>query len=146
MHVFEHLLGDGAMCSIVDYTTQVLIEKGKPATNISKIRQFIATRILRSRFRLSTARAFDPMEQIAIQNGFILMDLHRYNSIMSSLQAYEVLGRSGADEEQQQSWFQQDRLLPKLHPMEESLFQNSMILLLNQKKGSLVIDVELVAS
>ena len=122
----------------------MLVKKNKQTTRESEFRQFLARRILRSRLRMSSEKAFQTMEFIGLQGGFSIMPLARYRELMSCLSGYDVIGRSGADDDD--SWFQQDRLLVKMHSIEEVLFQNSVNLLLNRKSGSLVIDDELVAS
>jgi hypothetical protein len=144
VNTFEFLVGEHSFNTLVDYTTQCLIKRNKHATNPNEFREFIATRILRSRLRVSSKRAFELLDFTAIQNGFICMSQERYTDIMSCIRGYDVLRRVGSDEDE--FWLRQDNLMPHLHPLEVSMFQNSVKTLLNRESGYLVIDDELVAS
>ena len=94
--IFEFLVGEPTFYKIVDYTTQVLVSKNKQPTNLREFSQFLATRILRSRLRMSTEKAFELIDFIAIKNGFVSMSKERFTTILSSIRGYELGKRTGS--------------------------------------------------
>ena len=80
--ILLHLLSDIAFLKIIEYTNQELVLMGHPITNLLEFKQFIDTRWLRSRLRVSPDLVFNKMKETAIYNGFILMDVARYKTPM----------------------------------------------------------------
>ena len=86
VNAFMYLLPTGVISKLADSTTQHLIANG-----LEKIRdnheyyQFLATKMLRSRFRMSSVAAFLSMEHSTKIYQFDLMDLKRYNEILGSI-------------------------------------------------------------
>ena len=52
---------------------------------------------LQSTYLLSTDLAFEQMKDVAMRDGFMLMDKNRYNQILSSLRGFEVTKREAQD-------------------------------------------------
>ena len=75
--IYELLLGNAALSDIVDYTTEFLVSKKKAGTNPPEYREFLATRIFRSRIRTSREKDFEQRETLSNSHGFSIMDLQR---------------------------------------------------------------------
>ena len=99
-HIFTYLLSDTVLLKIADYTTEVLVMNSHPPLSLHEFKQFIGTRWLRSRYRVSTENVFLLMKYVAMKNGFALMELQRFNSIYVSIRGFPVQQRSSEDSNQ----------------------------------------------
>ena len=84
------------------------------------------------------------MKDVAMRDGFMLMDKNRYNQILSSLRGFEVTKREAQDDEN--VWLQQGNVLRNLWELEKLMFQNSILVLFNKKNGLLTYNNKLVSS
>ena len=92
-NIFHHLLSDTVILKISEHTTEQLVCNGYAPTTIDEFKQFLGTRWLRSKIRLSTQLAFDNMKWTAKRKGFILMDLDRYMHINECIRGFSLEGR-----------------------------------------------------
>ena len=69
-NIFNHLLSEAVILKIVEYTTECLVKFGHDPTYIGEYKRFLATRWLRSRFRLGLEQAYVIMYDIAKRKGF----------------------------------------------------------------------------
>ena len=86
---------------IASYTTEELVKKGHDyVSSYETTRRFFATKLLRSRFAVSTKCAWERfMIPLSRANNFTLLDVDRYNSILTCLKGYDVQGRTGNEED-----------------------------------------------
>jgi hypothetical protein len=84
------------------------------------------------------------MDFIAVQNGFIMMSHKRFQEMPVSVCGFDYSDLSGGQDKE--SWFCVNRLLEKLHPLEELLFANSAKYLTNRRDSILVVDDKLNGS
>jgi hypothetical protein len=141
----EVLISDAALVKLKEHTSQQLVRKGHTGTSTFELRRFLATKYLRSRFRVPSKESWELMKTIAVQNHFKLMPLERYNNIMTCLRGYDVPSRTGGGNGDE-TWLRRRNLLRQLNPLEQSLFKESVSVLFNTRNGCLVIDDELIAS
>ena len=144
-NILSHLLSDIALLKIIEYTNEELVIMGHPITNLTEFKQFIGTRWLRSRLRVSPTLAFAKMKETAKFNGFLLMDISRYNNIYACIRGFSMKGRH-KDFNDEVTWMRHGALLRNLAPLEQELFVRSVETLLNRKDCNLVIDDELIGS
>ena len=86
VNAFIYLLPAEVISKLTDSTTQHLIDNGlDPIRDNNEYYQFLARKMLRSRFRISSLAAFLLMEHLAKIYQFDLMDLKRYNEILGSI-------------------------------------------------------------
>lgn len=84
------------------------------------------------------------MEPLATRHGFSLMDMNRFNNILTSIRGYDVTSRTGDCRDD--AWLQRKNLLRNLNELEQKVFKRSMDWLFNRESGSLVVDDWLVSS
>ena len=144
-NIFTHLLSDIPVLQIIEYTNQELVIKGYPITNIIEFKQFLGTKWLRSRLRVSPELAFNKMRETAKYNGFTLMDRGRYTHIYQCIRGYPLKGRH-SELSNDITWMRRGVLLRNLAPLERELFTKSVETLLCRSNGNLVIDDELIGS
>ena len=120
-NIFTHLLSDIPVLQIIEYTNQELVIKGYPITNIIEFKQFLGTKWLRSRHRVSPELAFNKMRETAKYNGFTLMDRGRYNQIYQCIRGYPLKGRI-SELSDDITWMRRGVLLQNLAPLDRELF------------------------
>ena len=62
-NIFSYLMPDTALLRIIECTTQQIEVIGYPSTNLSRFKEFMGTRWLRSRSRVSTKLVFEKFEK-----------------------------------------------------------------------------------
>ena len=144
-NIFTHLLSDIVLLKIIEYTNHDLVLKGHPITNLLEFKQFIGTRWLRSRLKVSPELAFNKMQETAKYHGFPLMDRERYKNIYGSLRGFPLKGRH-TEFNDEITWMRRGVLLRNLAPLEKDFFERSVETLLCRKNGNIVIDDELIGS
>ena len=141
----EFLVSEEVFATLSTYASQVLVARGLRPVRSYEMRQFFATKLLQSRFNVSSDKAWEAfMEPLATKHGFTLVDRERYDNILTSIRGYDVLTRTGDSGDH--SWKQRKNLLRNLNELEKAIFKNSASLLFNTKNGILVVDDELVSS
>lgn len=144
-NTIEFLVSEEVFVKIARYTSQVLVKRRLEPVNCYELRQFFAHKLLRSRFDVSTEKAWsDFMEPLAVKHGFTLMPVARFNNILTSVRGYDVNSRAGDSGDS--SWKQRKNLLRSLEEIEKAMFNRSASFLFNTKNGVLVVDDELVGS
>ena len=124
--IFRYLLKP-AVPKLIKHTTEELVQNDYPSLCEEDFWEFIATMQLQSTYLLSTDLAFKQMKDVAMRDGFMLMDKNRYNQILSSLRGFEVTKREAQDDEN--VWLQQGNVLRNLWELEKLMFQNSILVL-----------------
>jgi len=141
----SHLISESVFADIRNYTSQQLVKRCLEPVSLYEFKRFYATKLLRSRFNLSTKKAWEAiMKSLAQTHGFTLMEYDRFNNILTSIRGYDVPSRSGDNGDE--TWLRQRNMLRKLNKLEKAIFERSMDILINTKSGALVVDDELVAS
>ena len=144
-NTLNYLVSNPVFENISQYTTQQLVSRNLDPMNSLETRRFFATKLLRSRFNLSTKKSWtDIMVPLAEKHNLTLMQYERFNNILTSIRGYDVLSRSGDNGDD--SWMRRKNLLRNLNPLEKSMFDRSITLLMDPKLGSAVLDDELIAS
>lgn len=140
-----NLISDEVFAYIAHHTTQQLVKRNLPAVDVYEFKRFYATKLLRSRFNVSSDQAWkEVMEPLATRHGFSLMDMNRFNNILTSIRGYDVT--SGTGDCRDDAWLQRKNLLRNLNELEQKVFKRSMDWLFNRESGSLVVDDWLVSS
>lgn len=103
-----------------------------------EFKQFLGTRWLRSRLRVSSELAFNKMKETA-KYGFVLMEIARYKNIHSCIRGFSLQGRH-KDFNDEVTWMRQGVLLRRLACLEKDLFAKTVETLLSGKDGNIVID------
>ena len=144
-NALDFLVSEEVFVTIAKYASQVLVSRGLPIVKSYELRMFFATKLLRSRFDMSSDKSWDEcLKPLATKHGFTLMEKDRFNNILTSIRGYDVVSRAGDGGDS--SWMQRKNLLRNLNELEKAIFKHSAALLFNTKNGTLVIDDELVAS
>ena len=95
VNIFHHLLSESTIVKISEWTTEKLVKLGHAPTNIDEYKRFLGTRWLRSRFKMGNEKAFEIMGDIGKRKGFILLDLHRFVTLLHCTSGFSVNGRTG---------------------------------------------------
>eukprot|EP00984_Skeletonema_dohrnii_P027846 scaffold17539_cov76-Skeletonema_dohrnii-CCMP3373.AAC.1 len=144
-NIITSLVSDATFLNLSNHTSEALVKRGLRRTNPIEMQTFLATKLLRSRFRMSTKMAWTTvLSSIAKANGFELMDMSRYNNILTCIRGYGISNRSG--DNGTDVWIQRKNMLRNLNPIEVQMFNTSANLLFNKKDGRIVVDDELVSS
>ena len=79
-----NLISDEVFAYIAHHTTQQLVKRNLPPVDVYEFKRFYATKLLRSRFKVSSDQAWkEVMEPLATRHGFSLMDMNRFNNILT---------------------------------------------------------------
>ena len=143
-NVFFYLLPVDLIHIIADYTTIKLIKDGYEGTNAHEYYKFLATKLLRSRFRFGNEIAWRYMSYDAKEHGFTLMELSRYTQLLRCTRGTDITAPEPAFFEDE--WLEAKTTTNQLYAIEKLIFQRSIKCLLNKSNGMLVIDDELVSS
>ena len=65
------------------------------------------------------------MQAIAIRKGFNLMNLERYNELLSCTCGFVIKGRT-VDTNEQETWMKRKTLLRRLNDLEKAIFERSI--------------------
>ena len=122
-NIFNHLLSEAVILKIVEYTTECLVKFGHDPTYIGEYKRFLATRWLRSRFRLGLEQAYVIMYDIAKRKGFLLLDITRFKHILQCTRGYPVEGRTMKEDDVFQAWMQHGNSLHRLEELEKMIFR-----------------------
>ena len=76
------MLSEAVILKVVEYTTKYLVKFEHDSTSIREYQKFLATRWLRSRFRLGLEQTYVTMSDIAKREGFLLLDITRYQHLL----------------------------------------------------------------
>ena len=145
VNVYKQLLSEIAVHLILDSTNEQLTLKGHPAATSSEYRRFLHHKTLASRFNISLDLFWTEfMPFLSQKHGFALMDLTRFRALLRCTCGFSVQGRTGNNDED--TWFQGNRLLRNLEDVEKAVFQPTVQLCLNKESGVLVVDDELIGS
>ena len=147
VNAFMYLLPTGVISKLADSTTQHLIANGlEQIRDNREYYQFLATKMLRSRFRMSSPAAFLSMENLSKFHQFDLMDLKRYNEILGSSGYPNTPNEIDTTKRESNSWQQEKRQFRSFVELEKIIFERTVDTFLNKKNGQLVVDDELIAS
>ena len=92
----SHLISDTVFANLSEYTTQELVRRNIEPVTSHEFKRFYAIKLLRSRFNVSTKKAWDAlMGPLAQSHGITLMEYDRFNNILTSVRGYDVPSRSG---------------------------------------------------
>ena len=141
----EFLTSEEVFATLSKYASQVLVSRNLLPVRPYELRKFFATKLLRSRFNMSTQKSWEEcMKPLSTKHGFTLMDKERFDNILTSIRGYDVTSRTGDGGDY--SWKQRKNLLRSLNELEKAIFKNSSSFTFNTKNGTLVVDDELVSS
>ena len=126
--IFRYLLKP-VVPKLIKHTTEELVRNDYSSLCEEDFWEFIATMQLQSTYLLSTNLAFMQMKDVAMRDGFMLMDKNRYNKILSSFCGFEVTKREAQDDKN--VLMQQGNVLCNLWELEKMMFQNSILVLFN---------------
>jgi len=147
VNAFKYLLPEHIVSKLRDATTQHLVNTDNdPIEDTAEYYEFIATKMLRSRFKMSTSRAFRVMEGEAKTHKFVLMDQSRYNAIVHCTGYPTTADELDTSLNTADTWGQEKRKFRSFADFEKIFFERSIAILLNKKNGKLVVDDELISS
>ncbi|KAG7347715.1 hypothetical protein IV203_016420 [Nitzschia inconspicua] len=109
-----------------------------------EFREFLFTRWLRSRFKVSNEVAFASLMKHVASDNFTLMERDRFIAIQSCTRGYAQAGRTASVHSN--AWTQQGAMLRRMKEIEVALFERSVHALLDKENGFIVLDDELIAS
>ncbi|KAG7369946.1 hypothetical protein IV203_027692 [Nitzschia inconspicua] len=142
--VLEQLLDTSVLYKLEEYTTQMLVSlKHQPLVPF-EFREFLFTRWLRSRFKVSNEVAFASLMKHVASDNFTLMERDRFIAIQSCTRGYAQAGRTASVHSN--AWTQQGAMLRRMKEIEVALFERSVHALLDKENGFIVLDDELIAS
>ena len=147
VNAFNYLLPEHIVSKLCDATTQHLVNNDNdPLEDTAEYYEFIATKMLRSRFRMSTSQAFEIMKGEAKKHKFALMDLSRYEAIVHCTGYPTTADELDTSLNTADTWAQERRKFRSFAEFEKIFFQRSIEIMLNKHNGKLVVDDELIAS
>jgi hypothetical protein len=131
---------------IQTHTTELLVKDGYEPLTVSELYQFVATMLILSRIRTPTKKSYQEfLPVIEAKHKVKMMSYSRFTQICKHLCGYKISTRTG-DDDADDAWLQQKNQLRQLEPLEKTMFEPSIEILLNEKSGELVLDDELVGS
>ena len=147
VNAFKYLLPEHIVSKLLDATTQHLVNTDNdPIEDTAEYYEFIATKMLRSRFKMSDSRAFRVMEGESKTHKFVLMDQSRYNAIVHCTGYPTTADELDTSLNTADTWGQEKRKFRSFADFEKIFFERSIAIFLNKKNGKLVVDDELISS
>ena len=143
-NIIETLISGRVFQKLAEYTTEALVKKEKQRTSEYEMRRFVATMMLRSRFKMGSKHAWLIMENLAQKHLFKLMERERYDNLETCLRGYSEEGRTG-ENENEDTWMRRHNLLRRLNDLEIETFENTMKYLFDPN-GVYCVDDELESS
>ena len=141
----QYLVSDRVFSDLAGFASQQLVKRDLPATNTFEMRRSFATKLLRSRFKISTGKTWvEILGPLATKHGFRPMEEARFKNIMTCIRGYDVSSRNG--DNSNESWMQRKNTLRHLNDLEKNIFKRSIRILMNTKNGHTVVDDEMQGS
>ena len=123
-NALNHLVSDSVFSEIASPTSQELVRRGLPRTNAFEMRRFLATKLLRSRFNISSNIAWKScMSPLAQQCCFKVMEMERFGNILTYLHGYSISERSGHNGDD--TWMQKKNMLRNMNSLEVNMYRRS---------------------
>ena len=115
------------MSKLRDASTQHLVNtENDPIEDSAEYYEFIATKILRSRFRMFTSQAFELMKDKAKKENFELMILDRYEAIMNCTGYLTTADELDGSKITYDTWSQEKRKFRSFTEFENIFFARSV--------------------
>ena len=146
VNAFTYLLPVNVISKLSDATTQHLVAKDCDKIENDEYYEFIATKMLRSRHKVSTYQAFVKMKDESIKHGFDLMEYARYQSINNCTGYPTKSDELDRTKRTSKTWSQEKRKFRSFSEFERIFFERSVDTFLNKSNGKLVVDDELISS
>lgn len=145
VNAFTYLLPGNVISKLSDATTQHLVAAKCDHTENDEYYEFIATKMFRSRLRLSTYEAFVIMKDQSIKHGFDLIEYERYEAINNCTGYPTAADELDITKRTSQTWGQEKRKFRYFLEFKRIFPERSVDIFLNKSNGKLVVDDKLIA-